>query len=441
MIWAAIRGPQFIGNKKGRDEMAESSEIGVATSLTGNAPTAKTRLVVFYGWWVVLICALGLFLGPVPTQEFHATRGAVSLALTLNSTIAAFCLPVAGRFVDRFGPRRVILPCTFVAGLFLLSASFCSGKIWQLYLFYSAMGLATCGIASVSYGAVVSHWFDRLRGLALGLMMLGSGLGAFVMPLAAQYLIARSGWRFAFALIGGMILLITLPVVAAFLKERPEPMGLLPDGGRAGFTKARRFDHHSGLNWSEAWRIPSFWVLFTAFVLVSASVHGCFAHIAAILGDRGTRKETAAFATSLFGIGLLVGRSGLGYLLDRFFAPRVAALIFGCAAIGIGLLGISRSQEVAFAAALLIGLGLGAEVDLMAYLTSRYFGLRSFGAIYGFLFAGFALAQGLGAYLMGVAFDAARSYTTALIISSIFTLVSAALMLRVGPYRYQRLRE
>jgi predicted MFS family arabinose efflux permease len=293
----------------------------------------------------------------------------------------------------------------------------------------------------VSYGAIVSHWFDKLRGLALGLMMLGSGLGALVIPSAAQYLIARFGWRLAFALTGGVILLIILPVVATFLRERPEPMGLLRDGARARITKARNLEHDSGLNWSEAWRVPSFWILFTASVLVSASVHGCFAHIAAILSDRGVSRETAAFATSLFGIGLLIGRSGLGYLLDRFFAPRVAALIFGCAAVGIGLVGIATSQQLAFTAALLIGVGLGAEVDLMAYLTSRYFGVCSFGAIYGFVFAGFALAQGLGAYLMGAAFDAARSYTWALLVACVLTLVSAALMLRLGPYQYQHVRD
>jgi len=128
----------------------------------------------------------------------------------------------------------------------------------------------------------------------------------------------------------------------------------------------------------------------------------------------------------------------LGYLLDRFFAPRVAAVIFGCAAAGIGLLRIAASQDVAFAAAFLIGLGLGAEVDIMAYLTSRYFGLHSFGAIYGFVFAGFALAQGSGAYLMGAAFDVTGSYDFALTFFCIVTLIGAALMLRLGPYRYQK---
>jgi MFS family permease len=114
----------------------------------------KIRPRLFYGWWIVLISALGMLLGPVPivvysfgvfvkplAQEFHAGRGAVSLALTLFSTIVAFGIPFAGRLVDRFGPRRVILLFTFVIGLILLSAYFCSGRIWQLYLLYSALGL------------------------------------------------------------------------------------------------------------------------------------------------------------------------------------------------------------------------------------------------------------------------------------------------------------
>jgi cyanate permease len=125
-------------------------------------------------------------------------------------------------------------------------------------------------------------------------------------------------------------------------------------------------------------------------------------------------------------------------LSDRFFAPRVAALIFASAAAGMGLLGIANSRAVALIAAFFIGIGLGAEVDIMAYLTSRYFGLRSFGAIYGFLFAGFLLAGGLGTYLMGAAFDATGSYALPLTVFCAMTLIGAALMMRLGPYRYQK---
>ena len=181
----------------------------------------------------------------------------------------------------------------------------------------------------------------------------------------------------------------------------------------------------------------TFWLLLCAFILVSASVQGCFIHMAAMLSDRGSTPEAAALATSLVGAALLIGRVGTGYLLDRFFAPRIAALIFGAAAVGIALLWATSAIAPAFAAAFLVGLGLGAEVDIIAFLTSRYFGLRSFGVIYGFIFAGFGLAGGLGAYLMGAGFDVRGSYDLPLAAFFIATLVAVLLMIQLGPYPYR----
>ncbi|HZQ54560.1 MAG TPA: hypothetical protein VFB14_20330 [Bryobacteraceae bacterium] len=130
-----------------------------------------------------------------------------------------------------------------------------------------------------------------------------------------------------------------------------------------------------------------------SFILVSASVQACFTQMAAIVTDRGNPVRTDALASSLLGSGLLIARAGSGYLLDRFFARHVAALIFASAALGIGLLRMGNSQELAFAAAFLIGIALGAEGDIIPYLTSRYFGLRSFGKICGAAFTGFTVAE------------------------------------------------
>jgi hypothetical protein len=268
--------------------------------------------------------------------------------------------------------------------------------------------------------------------------MLGLGLGAFIMPSVAQYLMARIGWQLTYGVAGAGVLLVSLPVVAMFLKDRPEDMGALPDGmipERAAVPPEDE-DTSRGMSWDEAWHTRTFWLLLSGFVLVAASLHACFTQMAAIISDRGSAAQIGALVSSLLGGGVLIGRTGSGYLLDRFFAPYIAAMIFAAAAFGMGLLRIASSQELAFAAAFLIGLALGAEGDIMPYLTSRYFGLRSFGKIYGFIFAGFALAGALGAYAMGAAFDARGSYAFPLIICCIAALTGAALMIGLGPYRY-----
>jgi len=410
----------------------------------------KHRSRVFYGWWTLLIIAFALFLGPAPiivfsygvflkalSREFHSGRGAISFGFTLHNLAGALSAPLAGRLVDRFGARKVLIPSTAIFGTILLSSELCSGKLWQLYLFYLAAGLIGSGLGVIVYAIVASHWFDRRRGLALGLIMSGMGTGALVMPSLAQHLIANFGWRLAYASIGAAVLTLPLPIVMVFLKNTPAEMGLLPDGATRVRMPTVDDRHDQGLTWHEAWHSGTFWILLCAFGLVSASVQGCFIHLAAILTDRGSTLEAAALASSVVGAALLIGRVGTGYLLDRFFAPRVAALIFGAAGVGIALLWATSAIKPAFAAAFLVGLGLGAEVDIIAFLTSRYFGLRSFGVIYGFIFAGFALAGGLGAYLMGAGFDARGSYGLPLAAFFIATVAAVLLLSRLGPYPYR----
>jgi MFS family permease len=407
----------------------------------------KTRPRVFYGWWVVLASAFGLLLGPVPiavfsfgvflkplAQEFHAGRAAVSLAFTLHNTIGAFSVALAGQLVDRSGARKVILTAMVLSALALFSCYLCSTRIWQLYAFFFLLGLFGPAAGPVSFAKVISLWFDRRRGLALGLMFLGMGLGTIIIPWVAQRLIAGFGWRFAYAAIGAAMLLITVPMIGFLVRDEPEQTELLPDDATRVSAPARL---ESGQSLREAWRTWTFWILLGAFVLVSASTHACFTHMAAIFTDRGSSSATAASAISLFGVGVLVGRGGSGYLLDRVFAPRLSALIFSCAAAGIALLGISNSEGTALLAALAIGFGWGTEGDVKAYLIGRYFGLRCFGQIYGFTFAGFVLGGGLGAYLMGAAFDAKHSYTLPLFVACFALVTSAALLALLGPYRYQ----
>ena len=404
---------------------------------------------MFYGWWVVLAAAVGLFWGAPITvfsfgvflkplmHDFHAGRGQISLGYTLGAFAGALSAPTVGWFLDRYGARKVILPATAMFGCVLLLAKTVSASIWQFYLFYVSLGLLVHGVGPVPYGSVISRWFDRRRGLALGLMMFGIGSGAMVMPFVAQHLITSLGWRNAYAILGSAVLLISIPTVAAFLKERPQDLALLPDGALAASSRTSIETTASGLSAHDARRSRTFWLMVCAFFLLSASVQGCVLHLAAIVSDRGLSLQTAAFGSSLLGAALLMGRVGTGYLLDRFFAPHLGAVLFGGAAAGIGLLWMSNSTATVLMGALLVGLGLGAEVDIIAYLVSRYFGLRFFGKIYGLAFGAFLLAGALGPLVMGAGFDLTGSYRAPLAVLFISASVAAVLMTKLGPYRYQ----
>ncbi len=265
--------------------------------------------------------------------------------------------------------------------------------------------------------------------------MTGIGLGAVTLPLVAHRLILLFNWRTAYALFGCATLAIAVPVVAALLIDDPKHKGLLPDGDAPQVLQKAAVPLE-GLDWHEIRREGTFWLLIGAFFLAGASVHACVMHMAALLTDRGVSAEYAAVASSIVGTALLAGRIGTGYLLDRFFAPRLAIALFGCSAAGIALLWAGSGGRIGVLAAFLIGMGMGAEADLIAYTMSRYFGLKSFGTAYGFGFAAFVFAGALGTLLMGAGFDLTHSYRVPL--GLIFFAMTAALGLlgRLGPYRF-----
>ena len=401
---------------------------------------------IFYGWRVVLASAIGLFWGvPITVysfsvffkplmQEFHAGRAAVSLAFTLKLFAAALCAAPIGWLTDRYGARRVILTSTAIFGSLLLANRLFSGSIAQFYCFYALLGFCVGGVGPIPYGSLVSRWFDRLRGLALGLSMLGIGLGAVIMPSLAQALIARFGWKTAYSILGASALLISGPVVGCLVKESPEDLGLLPDGTSARTDSIAGVGQ--GLTAREAWHTRDFWLMVLAFILVSASVQGCVVHMAPMLSDRNLGQQAAASGSSLIGAAVMIGRIGTGYLLDRTFAAWLASILFAVSASGIALLWLGSGPAV-FAGAFLVGLGLGAEVDLMPYLTSRYFGLVHFGKVYSSVFAAFAIAGALGPLIMGAGFDRTRSYSGPLVGFLVATVLGAILISRLGPYRFR----
>jgi MFS family permease len=404
----------------------------------------------FYGWWIIVVAGIGLCLGYAPiivfsfgvfikplAQDLHSDRASISLAFTLANLIASVSSPLAGRLTDRFGTRGVILVSTAIFASLLVSSHLLSATLWNIYVFYGLLGFVGSGAGPIPYVKVISRWFDRRRGLALGLTMLGIGSGAIVMPILAQRLITVLGWRSTYTIIGLFVLVVSMPAVAVFLKESPEEIGLLPDGAIVSAHATEKQNSEEGMTWRDARCNRAFWLMVGAFFLVGASVHGCVIHLVPMLSDQGVSSNRVALATSFLGSALLIGRVCSGYLLDRFFAPRVAMCLFGAAACGIALLRTGAESGLLFPAVLLIGLGMGAEVDIIAYLVGRYFGLRAFGEIYGYAFASYVLAGALGPWLMGVGFDRFASYGSILVGFFVATLLAVVLMGRLGPYRFR----
>jgi MFS family permease len=368
--------------------------------------TAVLGIMVSFGSLVVF--SFGVFLKPL-SEQFHWDRAQVSLGFSLAALSVAACSPFIGRIVDRIGAKRVILPCATVYGLAFCALSLLHGALWQFYATWIVIGVVGNGTTQLCYAKVITAWFDRRRGIALATMMAGVGVGAMAVPPAATWLIAHLGWRAAYLALGATILVFGILPAALFLRERPPGARVPVHGDGDGHTV-------SGLRTGEAVRTGVFQLLLAAFFLFSIAVNGSVAHLVPMLTDRGFSPERAAFAASILGGATLVGRLLTGTLLDRFHGSRVAGLFFGIAALGVVVASRAHTLTSAYTGTALIGFGMGAEADVMPYLISRYFGLRSFSELFGYSFTAYAIAGALGPWVMGRSYDQFHSYSTAMLL-------------------------
>jgi MFS family permease len=390
------------------------------TELKGSTTGGK----FFYGWWIVAVCMLCISTGPGPfafasfglfvlplTQEFGWNRAEISFSLTVMIAMTAFSLPFIGRYVDRLGSRKILLVSMFALALCLAAIPAFVSQLWHFTLIFFLIGTLAAGTNSVPYMPVLSAWFFRRRGLAIGLAIAGIGLGYAYVPLLLQFMIDNYGWRSGYYALSAIVLLVAMPLVFFFLRESPAELGLKPDGIDDGVTpKATRKD--IGLTIKETIRRREFWVLCFIFIVLSFLLNGMLAHLVPMLSDRGMSPGAAASVAAVEGITVFFSRIFIGYLIDKIFAPYVAMFFFSLSALGMAMFAFGAVDGYAFLAAILIGLSLGAEIDLLAYLATRYFGLRSFGSIYGLLFAAILAGTATGPYAFGLAFEATGSYVS-----------------------------
>lgn len=376
---------------------------------------------VMFSFGSLLVFTFSVFLKPL-TAEFGWSREEVSRAFGIAAMAVALSSPVLGRLLDRGDPRRVVLVCFAVFGLGFASLGLLGRGLWQLYLAFLVLGIVGNGTTQMGFSGAVSSWFTKRRGLALALVMAGTGVGSVVLPPLAQALIGGAGWRVAYIVLGGMVLLAGLPLTAMYLRVRP---GSREGGGTAPAAVGA------------ALRTRVFWILVATLFLSSIAVNGAITHLAALLTDRGVAAGEAALVTSAMGGASFAGRLLTGVLLDRIFGPWVAFGLLLAMAGGIGLLATAGTFGGGLVAALLIGFGLGGEADVTPYLLTRYFGLGAFSALYGLTWTFYAVAGGIGPVVVGRMFDVTGSYTIVLTVLSVSAVISAMLMLWMPWYEQE----
>ena len=391
-------------------------------------------------WWVVVGAVTGLFVcnGPVLGFTFGVflkpimadmgwQRGTASLALSIGGVCSALTVPIIGRMMDRWSIRKVALPgiVLYAALLGLLGLSPASFLLFTLL--FAIAESASAIQTPIGYAKAIAAWFDRRRGLALGIAMSGVGLGGFVMPQLAQTLIETVGWRGAYACLGLLTLAIAFPAVALWIRE-PRP----GEGEHHGQVIATALP---GLTVSQAVGTMHFWILVVVFFLVAIALNGTVAHVVPLLTDAGLSPASAAATMGIFGLATMTGRLLAGYLVDRFPAAYVATALFLAPIAGFALLASAAGALPAIGVTL-VGLGLGTEIDLIAFLVSRYLGQRSFGEVYGYCFMVFGLGSSAGRFVGGYVYDLAGSYNPALIGAAFALVIAVVLVNLLGPYVY-----
>jgi predicted MFS family arabinose efflux permease len=372
---------------------------------------AAATLGVGVGFSSLPFYTAGLFIGPlrVTFGWTRAQAGSGNLALALGLALGAL---LVGRLVERFGIRRVALAGLIVeAAVFAFLSRFNGPPLVYAGALF-AMAILGAGASPLTFTLAVSRRFERARGLALGVCLMGAGLAGALAPLLLGPVIAAAGWRAAYGVLA-VVVLIASPLALA--------LGGRGEDGRAQPTAAPPPTFRSVLS---RWR---FWALLGASALAAFAIAGTSVHFVSILTERGLDPAAAAGRASLIGLSVIATRVLIGAALDRLSARWVGAAVMAAAATGALLL-TQASPVDAVAAALLLGAGLGAEVDLISFLAARDFGLAGYGRAYGLVYGGTLVAAGAGPFGFGLIADRG-GYGPALTASAAALALAAALLL------------
>jgi len=410
---------------------------------------ANTR--VFYGWWLVAALffvvlntgGMGFYCFPVFVQslidEFGWTMTQISAGAALWAIVYGFSGPVIGVLIARFGVTKTMFAAACISSLTLVGYASIQ-KLWMLYAIMFGAGFAVAGTTLVPSQTAITNWFNKYRGRAMSLMMLGIGAGGFLLPPLNEFLIRALGWRQTWLVAFGVTWVFVIPVIAVFVRTRPSDLGLLPDGESA---EKETPSEMSGLPVKKAIGTVSFGLIFATYILQLLGLSAMNFHFVPFLIQEV--EFTSQQAASFLGFTVLCsipGRLLFGWLADRWSPAVLLASVGVLLACGPSLLEVLfirmglHDADLLWGYAVPYGLGIAGNAVVLPILVGRCFGELHFSKLMGLVMSGFAIGIIVGIPGAGKIFDSTGTYEIAFLICIVAFLLSSVLVITINPTRH-----
>lgn len=384
-----------------------------------------------FSFFSVMAPAVSLFMQPLDS-EFGWTRTQASMGVSISGAVVALLSPFFGVLIDRWGPRHIAVPGLVLSGLSIAAFSLANGSITQWVCLWLVYGLTSLSVKATIWTAAVANAFNQARGLAIGFTMAGAAVAQIIAPLLLNAIIEHQGWRAAYLWLGlgwgGIAFLFSFFWLSG-KGARDEPGSPSPQPDHC----AEQVQH--GLSIQQAWRDVSLWkIALSTFVIMTVTV-AVLVHQFPILTEAGVTRSRAAQLAALAGLAGVFGKLLTGWFMDRWHARWVGGVTILISSLTfVLLLCADRSPGLILLAMVINGYAAGAKLQVCGYLTTRYAGLRNFGAIFGFMASILALASGLGPIIGGLSFDSYGSYTPLLIGGMVASIIGGLLLISLGKY-------
>jgi sugar phosphate permease len=401
-------------------------------TMTPEMKTPKKRKV-FYGWFALAGLALvvftvsgafinsfGVFL-PVICEDLEWSRAVVAMALSIGIMSFGLPSPLFGLLVTRFGPRFTIIWGNLVAAAAIAGISLVH-EIWQFYLLYSIIGIGGGFGGYIACSTIANNWFIKKRSLALGIFVASGGLGGFVFPPVATAMIAAIGWRLSWVVMAGIVAIGAIVGGVILIRNRPEDIGLVPDGVEPGpfdeidVIKTAVPEKEASVGLRQMLKTPVIWMI-AGFAVANAFVIGTMnTHQVAYIQDIGFPPMTAATTMSVLAAVGVTGSVSFGASALKLNVKKLGITAFSCQLIALVILLTTKQLGLIYIYAILLGLGYGALTTAMPTFVGIYFGREIYARALGLILPFQVGAQAVAAYVAGVIYDAAGSYTPAFIV-------------------------